>query len=124
MKTILVVEPDPAHRLDLAAALEGEDQHVLAIDTLDAARDALDAFRPDLVVSSAELADGSGYEVSRLVHARHGDQVPVMLLWPEGAEPMTTLLAGTCVVPEPIHIGALRARCARLLRPVRWVPLA
>lgn len=125
MKTILLVESDSALRLDLASGLGGDDEHVLALDTLDAARDALEAFMPDLVVSSVELTDGSGYELCRSVRMQYGNHVAVVLLRPESAEPMTALLSGADdVVTTPVNAAALRARCARLLRRMRRHSLA
>jgi DNA-binding response OmpR family regulator len=118
MRTILVLDADPAFQLDLSRAL-GDDQ-VLSLDSLDAARSALMAVTPDLIVSSTELPDGTGYELCRLVRTTLGNKVPVLLLAPRGVEPMSALLAGADdVVAKPVSADALRLRCARLLRQVR-----
>lgn len=115
MATILIATEDADLRVGLARAL-GEAHQVLELDSLDAARDALEAFAPDLVVTSTALPDGSGLQLCRLVRSRYGSGVGVAIVTEVDVEPMGALLAGADdVVSAPLS-GEGLARLGRLLR--------
>lgn len=114
MDTILLVEPDAAARAALEATLR-EEAHVLAVDGVDAASQALSAFRPGLLVSAVDLPDGSGWDLSRLVRARHGRRVGVLLLGARGEHLRGPVAGADDVLPKPVPPALLRAH-ARVLR--------
>jgi two-component system, OmpR family, response regulator VicR len=119
--TILIVDGDDARRGELARALAGDEDTTLAVETLEAAREALVAFMPDLVVAAVELPDGTGYQLCRRVRALHGNHVSVVLLAPAGTEPTSALLAGADDVIVGPGLEPLRARCDRARRQARWL---
>lgn len=118
MATIIIVAEEPALRAQLAQTL-GETHHLLELDSLDAARDALEAFTPDLVVTAAALPDGSGLQLCRQVRARHGRRVGLAVVTAVDVEPMGALLAGADdVLTAPLEADDV-ARLERVLLRAR-----
>ena len=115
MATILIVTGNADVRAELAREF-CEAHQVLELDSLDAARDALEAFTPDLVVTSAGLPDGSGLQLCREVRGRHGNRVGVAIVTEVDVEPMGALLSGADDVVRAPLSGESRVRLGVVLR--------
>lgn len=80
MASILVVEDDPTLRHLLSDALDGASHHtVLALESVEAALDALATYAPDLVVADVNLPDGSGLDLVRGIRTKFGDRIGVIV---------------------------------------------
>jgi DNA-binding NtrC family response regulator len=117
MKTILIVDDEPAARYGLRRALEGK-YHVAEADSAEAARAALERDRPDLVLLDVVLPGQSGVDFLRWVR-QQGIDVPVL---------MVSALDTAKTAVESLQLGAadylvkgfeleeLRQRVANLLK--------
>ncbi len=117
MKTILIVDDEPAARYGLRRALEAK-YRIAEADSAEAARSALDAERPDLVLLDVVLPGQSGLEFLRWMREQ-GNDVPVL---------MVSALDTAKTAVEALQLGAadylvkgfeleeLRQRVANLLK--------
>ena len=115
---ILVIEDDPALGAGLVAALRGAGYAARAVDSLAAARDALQAETWAALVLDLGLPDGDGLELLRLLR-RQGGAVPVMIL--TATDRRETRLAGLDggaddYVTKPYDLDEVLARLRALLR--------
>src|SRR6266403_962061 len=78
MKTILIVDDEPAARYGLRRALESK-YRVAEADSAEAAREALTRERPDLVLLDVVLPGQSGIEFLRWMREQ-GSEVPVLMV--------------------------------------------
>jgi DNA-binding NtrC family response regulator len=78
MKTILIVDDEPAARYGLRRALEAK-YRVAEVDSAEAARSVLDTERPDLVLLDVVLPGQSGLEFLRWLREQ-GSDVPVLMV--------------------------------------------
>src|ERR1700726_3844444 len=78
MKTILIVDDEPAARYGLRRALESK-YRVAEADSAEAAREALTRERPDLVLLDVVLPGQSGIEFLRWMR-EHGSEIPVLIV--------------------------------------------
>ncbi len=102
----------------LARAFERERHRVSVASTLDEARMALAADRPEVVVLDVVLPDGSGIDLCRELRAR-GARVPILLLTAHGEvhQRVEGLDAGADdFLAKPFAIAELRARVRALGR--------
>jgi DNA-binding response OmpR family regulator len=117
LHSVLIVETDEALRGALSAAFARAFNSVLAVEGVTAAQDALVAFTPDVLVTELDLHDGSGFEVTRLIRARHGDGVLVLLTSRLGVAHEVARRAGADgAVQKPLRPDDLVARCVSALR--------
>jgi len=119
MKTILIVDDEPAARYGLRRALESK-YHIVEADSAEAAREALPRERPDLLLLDVVLPGQSGIEFLRWVREQ-GNEIPVL---------MVSALDTAKTAVEALQIGAadylvkgfeleeLRQRVANLLKLV------
>jgi two-component system nitrogen regulation response regulator NtrX len=117
MKTILIVDDEPAARYGLRRALEAK-YRVAEADSAEAARSALDTERPDLVLLDVVLPGQSGLEFLRWMREQ-GNELPVL---------MVSALDTAKTAVEALQLGAadylvkgfeleeLRQRVANLLK--------
>jgi DNA-binding NtrC family response regulator len=117
MKTILIVDDEPAARYGLRRALEAK-YCVAEADSAEAARDALTTEAPDLVLLDVVLPGQSGLEFLRWMRAE-GNETPVL---------MVSALDTAKTAVEALQLGAadylvkgfeleeLRQRVANLLK--------
>jgi DNA-binding NtrC family response regulator len=117
MKTILIVDDEPAARYGLRRALESK-YRVAEADSAEAAREALPRERPDLVLLDVVLPGQSGIEFLRWMREQ-GSEIPVL---------MVSALDTAKTAVEALQIGAadylvkgfeleeLRQRVANLLK--------
>jgi DNA-binding NtrC family response regulator len=117
MKTILIVDDEPAARYGLRRALEGR-YRVAEAESAEAARDALTTEQPDLVLLDVVLPGQSGLELLRWLRAE-GNETPVL---------MVSALDTAKTAVEALQLGAsdylvkgfeleeLRQRVANLLK--------
>jgi two-component system nitrogen regulation response regulator NtrX len=117
MKTILIVDDEPAARYGLRRALEAR-YRVVEADSAEAARSALDTERPDLVLLDVVLPGQSGLEFLRWMR-ESGSELPVL---------MVSALDTAKTAVEALQLGAadylvkgfeleeLRQRVANLLK--------
>jgi DNA-binding NtrC family response regulator len=117
MKTILIVDDEPAARYGLRRALESK-YRVAEADSAEAAREALPRERPDLVLLDVVLPGQSGIEFLRWMREQ-GSELPVL---------MVSALDTAKTAVEALQIGAadylvkgfeleeLRQRVANLLK--------
>jgi two-component system, NtrC family, nitrogen regulation response regulator NtrX len=117
MKTILIVDDEPAARYGLRRALEGR-YHVTEAESAEAAREALAREEPDLVLLDVVLPGQSGLEFLQWMRAE-GNETPVL---------MVSALDTAKTAVEALQLGAadylvkgfeleeLRQRVANLLR--------
>jgi DNA-binding NtrC family response regulator len=78
MKTILIVDDEPAARYGLRRALESK-YRVAEADSAEAARDALPREQPDLVLLDVVLPGQSGIEFLRWMREQ-GSEIPVLMV--------------------------------------------
>jgi DNA-binding response OmpR family regulator len=78
MKTILIVDDEPAARYGLRRALESR-YRVAEADSAEAARDALTRERPELVLLDVVLPGQSGIEFLRWM-SEQGSETPVLMV--------------------------------------------
>ncbi len=78
MKTILVVDDEPAARYGLRRALESK-YRVAEADSAEAAREALTREQPDLVLLDVVLPGQSGIELLRWMREQ-GSEIPVLMV--------------------------------------------
>ena len=78
MKTILIVDDEPAARYGLRRALESK-YRIAEADSAEAAREALPREQPDLVVLDVVLPGQSGIELLRWMREQ-GSEVPVLMV--------------------------------------------
>src|SRR6266436_2612235 len=119
MKTILIVDDEPAARYGLRRALESK-YRIVEADSAEAAREALPRERPDLLLLDVVLPDPSGIEFLRWVREQ-GNEVPVLMI---------SALDTAKTAVEALQVGAadylvkgfeleeLRQRVANLLKLV------
>jgi len=117
MKTILIVDDEPAARYGLRRALESK-YHVTEADSAEAAREVLAREQPDLVLLDVVLPGQSGIEFLRWMRAQ-GSEIPVL---------MVSALDTAKTAVEALQLGAadylvkgfeleeLRQRVANLLK--------
>ena len=117
MKTILIVDDEPAARYGLRRALEAK-YRIAEADSAESARDALDREKPDLVLLDIVLPGQSGLELLRWMREQ-GSDVPVL---------MVSALDTAKTAVEALRLGAadylakgfeldeLRQRAANLLK--------
>src|SRR5258708_10973488 len=77
MKTILIVDDEPAARYGLRRALEVK-YRVAEADSAEAAREALTREQPDLVLLDVVLPGQSGIEFLRWMRGQ-GSEIPVLM---------------------------------------------
>jgi two-component system, NtrC family, nitrogen regulation response regulator NtrX len=78
MKTILIVDDEPAARYGLRRALESK-YRVVEADSAEAAREALTRERPDLLLLDVVLPGQSGIEFLRWMRGQ-GSEIPVLIV--------------------------------------------
>ena len=117
MKTILIVDDEPAARYGLRRALEAK-YRIAEADSAEAARAALNTEQPDLVLLDVVLPGQSGFEFLRWMREQ-GSDVPVL---------MVSALDTAKTAVEALQLGAadylvkgfeleeLRQRVANLLK--------
>ena len=117
MKTILIVDDEPAARYGLRRALESK-YRVTEADSAEAAREALTHEQPDLLLLDVVLAGQSGIEFLRWIR-QQGSEIPVL---------MVSALDTAKTAVEALQLGAadylvkgfeleeLRQRVANLLK--------
>jgi DNA-binding NtrC family response regulator len=117
MKTILIVDDEPAARYGLRRALESK-YRVAEADSAEAAREALETEKPDLLLLDVVLPGQSGLEVLQWMREQ-GSQTPVL---------MVSALDTAKTAVEALQLGAadylvkgfeleeLRQRVANLLK--------
>ena len=79
-RELLVVSGDAVASAALIALGAQEGMSVTAVDTLNAALEAIARALPDVVIADAALLDGSGHDVVRGVRARVGGDQPTVLV--------------------------------------------
>src|SRR5215467_2042005 len=117
MKTILVVDDEPAARYALQRALESK-YRIAEADSAEAARDSLPVEKPDLILLDVVLPGMDGLAFLKLIRSE-GHQIPVL---------MVSALDAAKTAVEALRLGAadylvkgfeldeLRQRVANLLR--------
>ena len=117
MKTILIVDDEPAARYGLRRALESK-YRIAEVDSAEAARDALPCEQPDLVLLDVVLPGENGIDFLRWMRAQ-GSEIPVL---------MVSALDTAKTAVEALQLGAadylvkgfeleeLRQRVANLLK--------
>ena len=123
MKRILIVEDDRALGEGLCLALKSPEAEPLLCRTLAAARAAMEAGEPDLLVLDVNLPDGSGLDFLRQL--RESSALPVILLTANDME--TDIVAGLesgadDYVTKPFSLAVLRARVNAQLRRGEGAP--
>ena len=81
IKTILIVDDEPAARYGLRRALESK-YRIAEADSAEAARDALVTEKPDLVLLDVDMGPGpNGFDVFRQIKADDATKdIPVVML--------------------------------------------
>ena len=117
MQTILIVDDEHAARYGMRRALEGH-YRILEADSAKAARDAIAASRPDLILLDVVMPDEGGIALLRGLRAG-GDETPVLVVSAlDTARTAVELLqAGAAdYIVKGFDIEALRARIANTLK--------
>ena len=115
----LVVEDDPDGNELITTILERYGARVTSVGTAAAALDALDAERPDIVVSDIGLPDHDGIELIKLVRTRaFAKELPAIALtaYASRQDAAKALAAGfDAHVAKPVQPGTLGTTVARLI---------
>jgi len=117
VQTILIVDDEHAARYGMRRALEGH-YRILEADSAKAARDAIAASRPDLILLDVVMPDEGGIALLRGLRAG-GDETPVLVVSAlDTARTAVELLqAGAAdYIVKGFDIEALRARIANTLK--------
>ncbi|HSC45754.1 MAG TPA: sigma-54 dependent transcriptional regulator [Candidatus Acidoferrum sp.] len=78
MKTILIVDDEPAARYGLRRALESK-YHIAEADSAEAAREAISTHKPDLILLDVVLPGMDGLSFLKLIRDQ-GSQMPVLVV--------------------------------------------
>jgi PAS domain S-box-containing protein len=124
----LVVEDDPDGNELITTILERYGARVTSVGTAAAALDALDAERPDIVVSDIGLPDHDGIELIKLVRTRpFAKELPAIALtaYASRQDAAKALAAGfDAHVAKPVQPGTLGTTVARLIENGRAKPMS
>ncbi len=106
---ILVVDDDAAIRAVVSEAMRREGYHVHAVASIAAQADALERFRPDLLITDVVLPDGNGLDVLPSILASWPD-LPIIILSAQNT--LTTAVRATeqgafDYLPKPFDLDAL-----------------
>src|SRR5262249_3362187 len=118
--SVLVVDDDPEARHLIAMLLGERGAKVIAVGTGAEALRALEADRPDVLLSDIEMPDQDGYALTRAVRARppdRGGRIPAAALtaYARTEDRMQALLAGFHLhTPKPVDPAELAAVVASL----------
>jgi DNA-binding response OmpR family regulator len=118
VKTLLLVEDDPALALGLRDTLTFEGFRVLHAERGDAALRLVWAEAPECVILDLMLPDMNGYQICEAIR-RHDEVVPIIMLTARGqeADKIRGLNAGADdYVTKPFSIGELVARIRAAVR--------
>jgi DNA-binding response OmpR family regulator len=97
-ETVLMLEDELPLLKSNAAGLEASGYRVLACPNVRAARKALDAESPDVLVLDVQLPDGNGFEFYREYKEKYGGGTPVIFL---------TVMASEDYIARGYDIGGL-----------------
>lgn len=124
----LVVEDDPDGNELITTILERYGARVTSVGTAAAALDALDAERPDILVSDIGLPDHDGIELVKMVRTRpFAKSMPAIALtaYASRQDAAKALAAGfDAHVAKPVQPGTLGSTVARLIGHGRAKPRA
>jgi CheY-like chemotaxis protein len=118
--SVLVVDDDPDARHLISTLLEERGARVRAVGSSDEALEALEAERPDVLVSDIEMPGQDGYALMRAIRAlppERGGRVPAAALtaYARTEDRMQALLAGFHLhMPKPVQPAELAAVVASL----------
>ena len=126
---VLVVDDDPATRDLLTEVLEALGADVRMAESAPAARRALAAERPDVIVSDVSMPGEDGCELMRAIRrlpAVDGGRVPAIAF--TAAQDRDTLLRAlhcgfTAVLHKPLDVDALVAAIAQVADTAGRLPL-
>lgn len=119
-KSVLLVEDEDSIALALQFLIEREGLRMRRVADLDAARRAIAAERPDLVLLDIMLPDGSGYEICQELRLDPSlADVKVLVMTASGgmAERKSYALGADDFIAKPFENEAVRASVRRLLEP-------
>ncbi|MFJ2027259.1 response regulator [Streptomyces sp. NPDC087897] len=119
MPRVVLVEDDPSVRDGVEMGLRRRGHEVLATATGEAGLEALDAFRPDLLLLDLMLPEMDGVEVCRRV--RRTSQLPIIMLTARGddGDIVVGLEAGADdYVVKPARTEVIEARIRAVLRSI------
>ena len=117
---VLVVDDEPSITDAVATALRYEGFETREVATGRAAEQAIDEFRPDLIVLDVMLPDLDGFEIARRL--RDGrDRTPVIFLTAKDAteDKVAGLAVGDDYVTKPFSLVEIVARVRAVLRRTR-----
>jgi PAS domain S-box-containing protein len=122
---VLVVDDDPDARHIIATLLEERGARVRAVGSSEEALSALEAERPDVLVSDIEMPGQDGYALIRAIRAlppERGGRLPAAALtaYARTEDRMQALLAGFHLhMPKPVQPAELAAVVASLVGRTR-----
>jgi DNA-binding NarL/FixJ family response regulator len=116
---VLVVDGDPASRAALSTALRRAGYPTQQARTGEEALEAARRQRPALVIMETHLSGASGYEISRELRERYGEELPIIFIsaarTDETDRVAGLLLGADDYLPKPIPFDHLLARVRRLV---------
>lgn len=116
MATVLIVEDDPVLRSMITRTFDLAGHDTLALESLEAATEALEVFTPDLVVCDVNLPDGSGLELACRIRERSDRRTVVVLSSGFRVPPEQVEASGAdTFVEKPFLFTDLLVRCEELL---------
>jgi len=119
MKTILIVDDEPAARYGLRRALESK-YHIAEADTAESAREALQTEKPDLILLDVVLPGMDGLSFLKMIREQ-GNSVPVLMVsaLDVAKTAVEALLLGAAdYLVKGFELDELRQRVANLLKLV------
>jgi DNA-binding NarL/FixJ family response regulator len=116
---VVVADSDPGSRDEIVGLLERLGCLVQAVDTGEAALEAIRRERPGVVVLDVELAGLSGYQVCRELRDEFGETLPIMFVSAGRADPADEiaglLLGADDYLVKPLKTDQFLAHMRRLM---------
>lgn len=117
--TVLVVDDDERFRAFISTLLEGAGMTALPASSVEEAIALARERRPDGAIIDVVMPGRGGYGLCRELRELHGDELPVMFVSGERADPMDRaagiLVGADDYMTKPVHPEELLARLRRLL---------
>jgi DNA-binding NarL/FixJ family response regulator len=117
--SVLVVDGDPASRAALSSALQRAGYPTQQARTGEEGLEAAGRQRPALVIMETHLPGASGYEISRELRERYGEELPIIFVsaarTDETDRVAGLLLGADDYLAKPIPFDHLLARVRRLV---------
>jgi two-component system, OmpR family, alkaline phosphatase synthesis response regulator PhoP len=118
VRRVLIVDDEPNIVVSLEFLMARQGYDTLVVDDGDGVLDAVERFRPDLILLDVMLPHRDGFEVCQQLRASGHDTVKIVMLTAKGRESEAAkgmAVGADAYVTKPFSTRALVARVAGLL---------